>query len=146
MTCLALVALIFTILARSSADDGAKPVTDSMQGRSAGQARNDNGIKKFVWCPSGKFKMGCPKAESGQGNQADQVEVQLSDGFWLGKYEVTQSEWTRVMGSEPWRNKDFAAKGDGFPATYVSWDDSVAFCRELTERERKAGRLPDGWE
>src|SRR5947199_53785 len=28
----------------------------------------------------------------------------------------------------------------------VSWDSAVEFCRMLTEQERKAGRLPPGWE
>ena len=28
----------------------------------------------------------------------------------------------------------------------VSWNDVTSFCKKLTERERKAGRLPDGWE
>jgi formylglycine-generating enzyme required for sulfatase activity len=27
----------------------------------------------------------------------------------------------------------------------VSWQDAVAYCKKLTERERKAGELPDGW-
>ena len=27
----------------------------------------------------------------------------------------------------------------------ISWRDAVEFCQQLTQRERDAGRLPDGW-
>ena len=29
---------------------------------------------------------------------------------------------------------------------YVNWGEVMEFCRKLTERERRAGRVPDGWE
>jgi formylglycine-generating enzyme required for sulfatase activity len=35
---------------------------------------------------------------------------------------------------------------DYLPVESVTWDDAVAFCRALTEQERKAGRLPADWE
>ena len=28
-------------------------------------------------------------------------EVEISEGFWLGKYEVTQGQWEAVMGTTP---------------------------------------------
>jgi formylglycine-generating enzyme required for sulfatase activity len=73
------------------------------------------------------------------------VKVFLTQGYWLGKYEVTQSAWKEVMNTEPWIGQKFTKDGDNFPATYVSWHDAMAFCRKLTEQERKAGRLPEGW-
>ena len=65
-------------------------------------------------------------------------------GFWVGKYEVTQSEWARMMHSMPSRALD-KGKGDRHPIYYVSHDDAVEFCRKLTDLERKAGRLPPRW-
>lgn len=66
-------------------------------------------------------------------------------GFWMGKYEVTQSEWARLMGSMPLHALD-KGKGDRHPIYYVSHDDATQFCQKLTDLERHAGRLPLGWE
>jgi formylglycine-generating enzyme required for sulfatase activity len=66
-------------------------------------------------------------------------------GFWVGKYEVTQSEWASLMDSMPLRALD-RGKGDRHPIYHVSHDDATEFCRKLTDLGRKAGRLPEGWE
>jgi formylglycine-generating enzyme required for sulfatase activity len=34
---------------------------------------------------------------------------------------------------------------DNLPMYYVSWNDAMEFCRQLTARERAAGRLPAGY-
>lgn len=142
----------FTLPARESKPDEPNkvpaPPADSMGGEKAGQVRDDNGLKmKLVWCPPGKFT-------SREDGHRDEVHVVLTRGFWLGKYEVTQSEWKQVMATDPWNDKDrrkeefddFTIEGDDFPATYVSWDNAIEFCRKLTDRERKADRVPEGWE
>ncbi|HEY3963196.1 MAG TPA: formylglycine-generating enzyme family protein [Planctomycetaceae bacterium] len=124
-----------------------KPAADSMRGKVPGEMRDDNGVKmKVVWCPPGDFKMGSPESDKGPFNRQDQVDVALTEGFWLGKYEVTQSEWKQVMPTEPWKGQRFTKEGADYPATFVSWDDSMQFCRKLTERERQGGRLSDDWE
>ena len=74
------------------------------------------------------------------------VKVFLTKGYWLGKYEVTQSEWKQVMKTEPWKGQDFTKEGADFPATWVGWSDATDFCRKLTDRERLAGRLSKDWE
>ncbi len=85
--------------------------------------------------------MGSPKDEKGRVPLEDQVLVKLANGFWLGQYELTQDQWTRVMHSEreDWRGGDY-------PARNVSWEDAIEFCKKLTAIERRAGRLPVGWE
>src|SRR5438552_19114179 len=104
---------------------------------------------KLVWCPPGEFTMGSPTTElDHKGNHPEnenQVKVTLTRGFWLGKYEVTQQEWKRVMKTEPWIGKAHLKEGGKLPAARLSWDDSMSFCGKLTELDRKAGRLPDGW-
>lgn len=120
---------------------------DPMIGNEPGQVRDDNGLKmKLVWCPAGTFRMGSPKSEERRDKNEEQVNVKLTKGFWLGKFEVTQGEWEQVMGTTPWKGKEYVKAGAKFPATYVSWGDAVAFCEKLTQQERAAGRLPEGWE
>jgi len=60
--------------------------------------------------------------------------------FYLGKYEVTQSEWEAVMKYNPSEFKAGNAKVEGvdtsrFPVEQVNWFDSVEFCNKLSEKE-----------
>jgi formylglycine-generating enzyme required for sulfatase activity len=93
---------------------------------------------KLVWIAPGSFQMG---SNNGDSDETPVHQVRISRGFWLGKYEVTQQEYEALMGSNP---SHF--KGPRNPVETVSWNDAVAFCRKLTERERQAGRLPAGYE
>jgi serine/threonine protein kinase/formylglycine-generating enzyme required for sulfatase activity len=108
------------------------------EGRRAGEERDDNALKmKFCWCPARTI----PGPPRSPGIHAQGFHL---PGFWMGKYEVTQSEWARLMGSMPSHALD-KGKGDRHPIYYVSHDDATQFCRKLTGQERKAGRLPKGW-
>ncbi len=120
-------------------------------GTKAGQVRDDNGLRmQLVWCPPGKFTMGSPKNEKGRWwTGEDEVNVTLTKGFWLGKYEVTQAQWKHVMHTEPWFGGHSAAvimEGDEYPALYFSQKDALQFCQKLTMEERRAGRLPASWQ
>jgi formylglycine-generating enzyme required for sulfatase activity len=75
---------------------------------------------RFRWCPSGKFMMGLSEAEAVFG--AEQHEVELTRGFWLGETQVTQLVWQAVMGSNPSRYP-----GTDRPVEQVSWDDCQKF-------------------
>jgi formylglycine-generating enzyme required for sulfatase activity len=90
---------------------------------------------ELVWVAPGSFQMGAA------GYVGPVHAVQISRGYWLGKYEVTQAEYEQVMGKNP-----SGFKGARNPVETVSWDDAVEFCAKLTEREQKAGRLPYGYE
>jgi len=127
--------------------NGASSAADLVRGKQPGQVRDDNGLKmKLVWCPPGTFTMGSPKSETHRKSNEDQVEVTLTDGFWIGKFEVTQSDWKQVQATEPWAGKGSTIESDDLPATWIHWEAAMEFCRKLTERERKAGRVPNGWE
>jgi formylglycine-generating enzyme required for sulfatase activity len=56
--------------------------------------------------------------------------------------EVTQGQWKAVMGTEPWKKKPFVKEGPDYAASWVSWNDAVAYCKKLSEREGKTYRLP----
>lgn len=91
----------------------------------------------MVPIPGGHFTMG---STFGEGNEKPATEVTIRRPYWLGRTEVTQGQWEAMMGSNP---SNF--KGTNRPVEQVSWDDAMAFCRKLTERERAAGRLPEGY-
>jgi sulfatase modifying factor 1 len=125
-------------------DKQPKPVGSStLFGSKSGDERELAGMK-LCWCPAGKFKMGSPPDEPERRPGEDQVEVTLTNGFWTGKYEVTQGQWKRVVGDFP--RKQPAGEGDDFPVVEVNHAEAEAFCKKLTEQARKAGGLPDGWE
>lgn len=60
------------------------------------------------------------------------------DGFWMGKFEVTQGQWKKVMGNNPSRLK----KGDNYPVESVSWTDAKKFTSKLNAIGSTKFRLP----
>lgn len=88
--------------------------------------------------------MGSAAFETGRRDDEEQVDVTISKGFWLGKYEVTQGEWRRFVGEL--HGTQLVGRGDDFPVYWVSWFDAVEFCRKLTEQSRNAGVLSSGLE
>ena len=90
----------------------------------------------LVWVPPGRFQMGSPTNEPGRSDDETPHEVTLSKGFWMGRCEVTQSEYTVVMGSNP---SHF--KGPELPVERVSWTEATEYCRRLTLLDRAAGRI-----
>jgi formylglycine-generating enzyme len=93
----------------------------------------------MLWVKPGTFEMGSPNTEVGRGKNETRHTVTLTEGYWLGKHEVTQSQWGKVMGSNPSRYK-----GGDRPVETVSWTEVTSFCAKLTASERAAGRLPAG--
>jgi formylglycine-generating enzyme required for sulfatase activity len=91
----------------------------------AGTARTFHGMK-FQWCPAGTFTMGSPADEEGRSDDETQHQVTLTHGFWLGTYEVTQSQWEDVMSNNPGH-----FDGANRPIEEVSWDDVQEFLDEL---------------
>jgi formylglycine-generating enzyme len=53
-------------------------------------------------------------------------QVSVSN-FFMGKWEVTQKEWSEVMGSNP-----STSKGDNLPVESVAWFDAVLYCNRLS--------------
>ena len=51
----------------------------------------------MLWVKPGSFVMGSPKEEPGRHPFENQHRVTLTQGFYLGKYEVTQGQYKAVM-------------------------------------------------
>ena len=96
--------------------------------------------QRLVTIPAGRFMMGSEKGES---NARPVHEVTISMPFAMATTEVTQSQWKAVMGTEPWKGKKYVTEGTDYPATHISWDDAVEFCRRLSAlpQERAWGRV-----
>ncbi len=92
----------------------------------------------FVWVPTGCFRMGSLDSEQGRDSDEAPVHEVCVDGFWMGKYEVTQTQWEKVMGSNP-----SFFKGNSHPVEQVSWDDVQQFIKGLNGKvSKEMYRLP----
>jgi serine/threonine protein kinase len=102
----------------------------------------------------------------------------IKAGFWIGKTEVTVGQWKQfvtatgyvtdaekqgtsnaplgpgqkwdaVKGAN-WRNPNFGFQVEDYhPVSCISWNDAVAFCNWLNQRESRdlgTGRLPAGYQ
>ena len=92
---------------------------NSFVGSKAGDDREVAGIK-LCWCPPGQFLMGSPPGEPERRPDEDQVEVTLTKGFWMAKYEVTQGQWKRVIGKLPGELTAELPEGDDLPGRATS--------------------------
>jgi len=92
--------------------------------------------------PAGTFMMGSPVTEHHRGDDAYQHKVTISKAFYMQTTEVTQGQWKAVMGNEPWKGKKYVKEGTHYAATYVTWEDAVAFSKYLSSKEGKTYRLP----
>ena len=81
------------------------------------------------------------------------IEVSMPD-YFIGRYEITQSEWTAVMHRQPsghyciidhsiqrsWHNE--IGEGDRYAAYNIWYEDAVAFCDSLSAKTGLSFRLP----
>ena len=113
------------------------------EGKTPGEGFVNSIGMTFRWCPPGRFTMGSEKTKSAVTRDRKPVQVTLSKGFWTGEHEVTQREYKVVMkktvppGFTVHKNAPFWGVTESKQIT--------EFCKKLSELERKAGTLPDGW-
>ncbi len=107
--------------------------------------------------PAGRFLMGSTPEQAQRaiqdGANKDWVEweqprhtVELSE-YWIGKYPVTNQQYQAYVqegGKAPqgWDGDQFPQGKDSHPVVNVSWDDATAYCQWLSEKTKKAYRLP----
>lgn len=82
---------------------------------------------EFIYVPRGTFMMGDIFGD-GSDEEKPVHEVEL-DGFYIGKYPVTQGQWKKIMKENP----SHFRKGDDYPAESVSWKDVQKYIEHLTE-------------
>jgi len=101
-------------------------------GKTESNALKDKINIEMVFVKGGSFEMG---------NKKDLIinkhyKVKLN-GFYIGKYEITQKIWTLVMGNNP-----SYFKGENLPVEQVSWHEVQIFLKKLNKLTDKKYRLP----
>ena len=81
---------------------------------------------EMVFVEGGSFLMGFKHGF----NQEKPVHPVTVSPFWIGKYEVTQAEWKKVMDTNP-----SYFNGDKLPVEQVSWYEAVEYCNKRSRLE-----------
>jgi len=158
------VAGIHEIIAKASTEKAAadmKPYKETISGTGVGF--------EMVSIPGGEFTMGSPDSEKDrQADEGPQVKVKISP-FWMGKLEVTWSEYELFMRPEieldlrkknpseeyvnklsdaisrptkPYVEMSFGMGKDGFPAISMTQHAANKYCEWLSARTGHFYRLP----
>ncbi|WP_420207868.1 SUMF1/EgtB/PvdO family nonheme iron enzyme [Candidatus Electronema sp. JC] len=93
---------------------------------------------ELVYIEGGCFKMGSAAGEKGRFAWEGPVHEVCVSGFWMGRHEVTQEQWEKIMRGNPSGFK----KGGKHPVENVSWNDAEEFFTRLNKRSNGAYRLP----
>lgn len=111
---------------------GQTDTTGGYTGEQSGEDKNTGsgvGIPGFVLVKGGTFQMGSPDSESWRSADETLHPVTVSD-FYMGQYEVTQEEYTQLMGDNP-----SSFSGENLPAENMSWQDAIRYCNARSEAE-----------
>jgi uncharacterized repeat protein (TIGR02543 family) len=95
-------------------------------------------IEGMVWIPAGTFTMGSSTSEPGHYDNETQHGVTLTQGFYMGKYQVTQAQYQAVMGNNPSDGKTPVfpeTSTENRPVERVSWYRTLVFCNRLSMDE-----------
>ncbi|SFM31184.1 formylglycine-generating enzyme family protein [Methanolobus profundi] len=111
---------------------------DLQTGYISGTARREHPVTlvnsigmEFVSIPSGEFQMGSVVPEKNwYRNEGPVHKVNIKRSFYLGRYLVTQEQWSEIMENDPSK-----FKGSGRPVDRVSWSAGQEFIARLNEKE-----------
>ena len=81
----------------------------------------------FMYVPPGEFMMG---SENGDDDERPLHKVEITEGFYLGKMEVTQAQWENVMGED----SPSSYKGGNQPVENVTWNEVQVFIERLNDQ------------
>ncbi len=76
--------------------------------------------------------------------------VKVNKPYYIGKFEVTQAQWKKVMGNNPsyFQGSKVKDNADQHPVESVTWNDALAFVKKLNQMEKGkyTYRLPTEFE
>ncbi len=76
--------------------------------------------------PAGTFMMGSPDDEVDRDQNESQHQVTITKPYYIGKYPVTQEQWTAIM-----RTQKGYFKGPSLPIDRVSWHSAEKYCKKI---------------
>lgn len=94
---------------------------------------------EFVLVKGGCYQMGCGSWTDSCYDDEKPVHEVCVDHFYMGKHEVTQGQWGKVMGNNP---SHFKKCGESCPVEEVSWEDVQEFIKKLNDQTGGKYRLP----
>jgi formylglycine-generating enzyme required for sulfatase activity len=98
-----------------------------------------NNIKmELILIPADEFEMGSPESDKDRfSNEGPAHKVKISRQYYMGKYEVTQEQYTAITGTNP-----SVFSGTKRPVEDVNWVDATAFCNLMSSKYGEIFRLP----
>ena len=87
----------------------------------------------MIWIPAGNFIIGNSSPDVAPAaciSPYPQRQVIFTNGFFMGRYEITQALYEEVMGVNPSFNN--VGNTADFPVERVSWYNAVEFCNKLS--------------
>lgn len=127
-----------SIAASSQSFRGRSLLSESLRGKSVVLDLGGGVELKFALIPAGEFLMGSAGGESDRrSDEGPQHQVKLTQPFYMLTTEVTQQQYSQIMGTNPSK-----FKGTENPVETVSWNDAVEFCRKLSEKAERQISLP----
>ena len=99
---------------------------------------------EFVKIKKGCFQMGSPSNEEGRyDGEEKQHRVCIERDYWLGKYEVTQGQWKKVMGNNPaYFKKKGKCTSEKCPIETVSFNEVQNYIKKLNRQGNAQFILP----
>jgi sulfatase modifying factor 1 len=84
----------------------------------------------YQWIPPGSYYTGCLAGDTEcYGLERHREKIAVASGFWIGRTEVTQAAYMRIMNAAP-----SFYKGADLPADRIGWTDATAYCRRMGMR------------
>ena len=113
----------FGVFTATASAQEAQDTNSCWENETAGaECREETTGMEFVYVPGGCFQMGINNGE----DRAKPMHQVCLEGFWMGRYEVTQAQWETVMGNNP-----ASFKGANRPIESITWKDTQEFLRKL---------------
>jgi len=98
---------------------------------------------RFAKMPSGMakissagktFSMGSASSKAVKDIESPVHQVRFTYDFYMDPYEVTQGQYSSIVGTNPVSGRGYPDIGDSLPVFEVSWYDAALYCNEMSRR------------